>query len=100
MEEHHGSGQRIQSNKALHPWLPASRFLLGRFAPGRKRATGSRGWAWTFAGRPYTFTATRYTFTYTRIRMELDHEKLDVYRVALDFAAWAYAVCRGWEPSS
>ena len=27
--------------------------------------------------------------------MELDHEKLDVYRVALDFAAWAYAVSRG-----
>ena len=26
--------------------------------------------------------------------MELDHEKLDVYRVALDFAAWAYKVCR------
>ena len=26
--------------------------------------------------------------------MELDHEKLDVYRVALDFAAWAYTVCR------
>jgi four helix bundle protein len=26
--------------------------------------------------------------------MELDHEKLDVYRVALDFAAWAYALCR------
>lgn len=27
--------------------------------------------------------------------MELDHEKLDVYRVALDFAAWAYRLCRG-----
>jgi four helix bundle protein len=26
--------------------------------------------------------------------MELDHEKRDVYRVALDFAAWAYAMCR------
>ncbi len=26
--------------------------------------------------------------------MKLDHEKLDVYRVALDFAAWAYTVCR------
>ncbi|OQB34578.1 MAG: hypothetical protein BWY06_03425 [Candidatus Latescibacteria bacterium ADurb.Bin168] len=26
--------------------------------------------------------------------MELDHEKLDVYRTALDFAAWAYTVCR------
>lgn len=26
--------------------------------------------------------------------MELDREKLDVYRVALDFAAWAYTVCR------
>ena len=26
--------------------------------------------------------------------MELDHEKLDVYRVALDFAVWAYALCR------
>ena len=26
--------------------------------------------------------------------MELDHEKLDVYRAALDFAAWAYTVCR------
>lgn len=26
--------------------------------------------------------------------MELDHERLDVYRVALDFAAWAYTVCR------
>ena len=25
--------------------------------------------------------------------MELDHEKLDVYRVALDFAAWGYTVC-------
>ena len=34
----------------------------------------------TLAGRPYTFTAKRYTFTYTRMRMELDHEKLDVYR--------------------
>ena len=31
--------------------------------------------------------------------MELDHEKLDVYRVALDFAAWAYAVCRGLKGS-
>ena len=26
--------------------------------------------------------------------MELDHEKLDVYGVALDCAAWAYTVCR------
>ena len=26
--------------------------------------------------------------------MELDHEKLDVYHVALDFAAWAYTICR------
>lgn len=26
--------------------------------------------------------------------MELDHEKLDVYRVAVDFAAWAYTVCQ------
>jgi four helix bundle protein len=26
--------------------------------------------------------------------MQLDHEKLDVYRTALDFAAWAYGVCR------
>jgi four helix bundle protein len=26
--------------------------------------------------------------------MELGHEKLDVYRAALDFAAWAYTVCR------
>ncbi|HCF93514.1 MAG TPA: four helix bundle protein [Verrucomicrobia bacterium] len=26
--------------------------------------------------------------------MKLDHEKLDVYRVALNFAAWAYTVCR------
>ncbi|MBN1558593.1 MAG: four helix bundle protein [Lentisphaerae bacterium] len=26
--------------------------------------------------------------------MELDHERLDVYRVALDFAAWAYTVSR------
>ena len=26
--------------------------------------------------------------------MELDHEKLDVYRTALDFAVWAYTVCR------
>ena len=26
--------------------------------------------------------------------MELDHEKLDVYRTALDFAAWAYTVCQ------
>ena len=25
---------------------------------------------------------------------KLDHEKLDVYRVSLDFAAWAYTVCR------
>ena len=23
----------------------------------------------------------------------LDHEKLDVYRVSLDFAAWAYELC-------
>jgi len=48
----------------------------------------------TLAGRPYTFIAKRYTFTYTRMRMELDHEKLDVYRAALDFAAWTYPVCR------
>ncbi len=48
----------------------------------------------TLARRPYTFTAKRYTFPYTRTRMELDREKLDVYRVALDFAAWAYTVCR------
>ena len=27
--------------------------------------------------------------------MELDHEKLDVYRVSLDFAGWAYERCRG-----
>jgi four helix bundle protein len=26
--------------------------------------------------------------------MKLDHEKLDVYRVALDFAAWSYSICR------
>ncbi len=26
--------------------------------------------------------------------MRLDHEKLDVYRVSLDFAAWAYEICR------
>jgi len=26
--------------------------------------------------------------------MPLDHEKLDVYRVALEFAAWAYNICR------
>jgi len=26
--------------------------------------------------------------------MELDHGKLDVYRTALDLAAWAYSVCR------
>ena len=26
--------------------------------------------------------------------MNLDHEKLDVYRISLDFAAWAYALCR------
>jgi four helix bundle protein len=26
--------------------------------------------------------------------MQLDHEKLDVYVVALDFAVWAYALCR------
>jgi four helix bundle protein len=26
--------------------------------------------------------------------MGLDHEKLDVYAVALDFAAWAYDLCR------
>lgn len=26
--------------------------------------------------------------------MQLDHERLDVYRIALDFAAWAYGVCR------
>jgi hypothetical protein len=24
--------------------------------------------------------------------MQLDHEKLDVYRVSLDFAAWSYSV--------
>ena len=28
------------------------------------------------------------------MRMELDHEKVDVYRVALDFAAWVCTVCR------
>lgn len=26
--------------------------------------------------------------------MGLDHEKLDVYQVSLDFAVWAYAVCK------
>ena len=26
--------------------------------------------------------------------MTLDHENLDVYRVSLDFAAWAYSLCR------
>ena len=26
--------------------------------------------------------------------MELDHENLVVYRVSLDFAAWAYELCR------
>ena len=26
--------------------------------------------------------------------MELDHEKLDAYRVSLEFAAWAYRLCR------
>ncbi len=26
--------------------------------------------------------------------MELDHERLDVYQVSLDFAAWAYRLCR------
>lgn len=45
----------------------------------------------------YTFTAKRYTFPYTRMRMELDHEKLDVYRLALDFAALASTVCRALE---
>ena len=38
---------------------------------------------WKLAGRPCTFTAKRYTLTYTRMRMKLDHEKLDVYRVAV-----------------
>ncbi len=27
--------------------------------------------------------------------MGLDHEKLDVYAVSLDYAAWAYDLCRG-----
>ncbi len=35
-----------------------------------------------------------YTYTYTRMRMEQDHEKLEVSRVALDFAAWVYTVYR------
>ena len=26
--------------------------------------------------------------------MQLDHEKLDVYQVSLDFASWAYEQCR------
>ncbi len=26
--------------------------------------------------------------------MKLDHERLDVYQVSLDFAAWAYDLCR------
>ena len=42
----------------------------------------------------YTYTAKRYTFPYTRMRMEQDHEKLEVSRVALDFAAWVYTVYR------
>jgi len=42
----------------------------------------------------YTFTAKRYAFTYTKKGMELDHEKLDGYKAALDFSAWAYTVCR------
>ena len=36
---------------------------------------------------PYTFTAKRCTLTYTRMRMELGHEKPDVCRAGLDFAA-------------
>jgi hypothetical protein len=28
--------------------------------------------------------------------MQLDHEKLDVYAVALDFAVWAYGDERCW----
>ena len=31
--------------------------------------------------------------------MELDHEKLDVYQVSLDFAAWAYELCRNLKGS-
>jgi len=49
----------------------------------------------TLAEGPYTFTAKRYAYPYTKKRMNLDHENLDVYRVSLEFAAWAYEVCRG-----
>ena len=49
---------------------------------------------WRRREAPYTSIAKRYTFTYTRMRMELDHEKLDVYVAALDFAAWAHTVFR------
>ena len=31
--------------------------------------------------------------------MELDHEKLDVYRLSLDFASWAYDQCRNLKGS-
>ena len=31
--------------------------------------------------------------------MQLDHEKLDVYRVSLAFAAWAYELSRGLKGS-
>ncbi len=33
---------------------------------------------------------------YTKVggMMGLDHEKLDVYRISVDFAAWAYEICR------
>jgi four helix bundle protein len=27
--------------------------------------------------------------------MHLDHENLDVYKTSVDFAAWAYALCKG-----
>ena len=56
-------------------------------------AAGTRGL--TLAEGPYPFTAKRYTYPYTKNRMHLDHENLDVYRVSVEFAAWAYEICRG-----
>ena len=52
------------------------------------------------AGIPYTSTAKRYTSTYTRMRMELDHEKLDVHRAALDLAAYGNGNGYGYDGHS
>ena len=46
---------------------------------------------------PCTYSAKRCTYSYTiwkTASMQLDHERLDVYQVSLDFAAWSYELAK------